>query len=52
MLGSLHAMDVRHAREAQVTRHKVKLSNRLSFQRGGWIKASDALEKKKVKVGW
>jgi hypothetical protein len=50
MLGSLHDMDTQIARRAQVKRHKAKLNARLSFQRGGWLNASDALEKKKTKV--
>ena len=43
-------MDTQIARTAQVERHKAKLNARLSFQRGGWLNASDALEKKKTKV--
>jgi hypothetical protein len=50
MLGSLQELDAQNARKAQVERHKAKLNARLSFQRGGWINASDALEKKKIKV--
>ena len=50
MLGSLQEMDAQNARRAQVERHKAKLNARLSFQRGGWMNASDALVKKKIKV--
>jgi hypothetical protein len=50
MLGSLHEMDTQNARKAQVDRHKAKVNARLSFQRGGWLNASEALEKKKMKV--
>ena len=50
MLGSLHEMDAQISRTAQVKRHKAKLNARLSFQRGGWLNASDTLEKKKTKV--
>ena len=50
MLGSLHEMDTQIARIAQVEWHKAKVHARLSFQRGGWLNASNALEKKKTKV--
>jgi len=50
MLGSLHDMDTQIARTAQVEWHKAKVHARLSFQRGGWLNTSDALEKKKTKV--
>ena len=50
MLGSLQELDTQNARKAQVECHKAKLNARLSFQRGGWLNASDALEKKKIKV--
>ena len=50
MLRSLQELDAQNARKAQVKRHKAKLNARLSFQRGGWLNASDALEKKKIKV--
>jgi vacuolar-type H+-ATPase catalytic subunit A/Vma1 len=50
MLGSLHEIDTQIARMAQVKWHKAKLNARLSFQRGGWLNASDTLEKKKTKV--
>jgi len=43
-------MDTQIARTAQVERHKAKLNTRLSFQRGGWLNTSNALEKKKTKV--
>jgi hypothetical protein len=49
-LGSLHEQDLQNARNAQVEKHKAKLSARMSFQSGGWIKASVALEQKKKKV--
>jgi hypothetical protein len=50
MLSSLHEMDTQNARKAQVNRHKAKANARHSFQRGGWLNASEALEKKKLKV--
>jgi len=50
MLGSLHEMDMKKARASQVESHKAKLNARLSFQKGGSILASDALEQKKVKA--
>jgi hypothetical protein len=50
MLGSLQELDAQNARKAQVERYKAKLNARLSFQRGGWMNASDALVKKKIKV--
>jgi hypothetical protein len=43
-------MDTQIARIAQVKQLKAKLNTRLSFQRGGWLNASDSLEKKKTKV--
>jgi hypothetical protein len=50
MLGNLQELDTQNARKAQVKRHKAKLNARLSFQRGGWLNTSNALEKKKIKV--
>jgi hypothetical protein len=50
MLGSLQELDTQNACKAQVECYKAKLNVRLSFQRGGWLNASDALEKKKIKV--
>jgi len=50
MLGSLYEMDTQNARKAQINRYKAKANVRLSFQRGGWLNASDTLEKKKMKV--
>jgi hypothetical protein len=50
MLGSLQELDTQNTRKAQVKRYKAKLNVRLSFQRGGWLNASDILEKKKIKV--
>jgi hypothetical protein len=43
-------MDTQIARILQVERHKAKVHARLSFQRGGWLNASNTLEKKKTKV--
>ena len=50
MLGNLQELDAQNARKAQVKRYKAKLNARLSFQRGGWLNVSNALEKKKIKV--
>jgi hypothetical protein len=50
ILGSLQELDTQNSCKAQVDRYKAKLNARLSFQKGGWINASDALAKKKMKV--
>jgi hypothetical protein len=49
MLGSLYEMDIRKARTTQVANHKAKLNACLSFQKGGSILVSEALEQKKTK---
>jgi hypothetical protein len=50
MLGSLHEMDIRKARATQVANYKAKLNACLSFQKGGSMLASEALEQKKTKL--
>ena len=47
--GSLHEMEVKQAREAQVNGLKAKLHSRKTLGKGGSILASDALEKIKIK---
>ena len=49
MRGSLHEMEVKQAREAQVNGLKAKLHSRKTLGKGGSILASDALEKIKIK---
>ena len=50
MLGSLQELDTQNACKVQVNYYKAKLNIRLSFQKGGWINASNTLVKKKIKV--
>ena len=47
--GSLHKIEVKQAREAQVNRLKAKLHSRKTLGKGGSILASDTLEKIKIK---